>query len=210
MNRDGSNVAGVLDRIAHRSPKTKKMIEEYLGKVVPGITGVDRKPLGPFDTLEFRQRVNGARYPRRFHPGGMSDGTLRTVGLLVALFQANGDDGGRSLVGIEKPEVVLHPAATRVLLDALTDAAKRKQILVTSHSADLLDEEDIGGACVLAIVSDDGITRVGPLDTVGASVLRDRLYTAGELLRMDMLEPDSILSKPAVRQSDLFGGSGPQ
>ena len=76
---------------------------------------------------------------------------------------------------------------------------------MTSHSADLLDEEDIGGVSVLAVVSDDGITRIGPLDEVGASVLRDHLYTAGELLRMGKLEPDSSLSRPRIRQSDLFG-----
>ena len=79
---------------------------------------------------------------------------------------------------------------------------------MTSHSADMLDEEEIDGACVLAVVSDGGITRIGPLDDVGASVLRDRLFTAGELLRMDKLGPDSSLSKRAVRVSDLFGSSG--
>ena len=176
--------------------------------MVPGIAGVDRKPVGPVDTLEFRQRVNGARHPRRFHADSMSDGTLRILGLLVALFQANGGHDGRSLVGIEKPEVVLHPAAAGVLSDALSDAAERKQVLVTTHSADLLDEEECDRSCVLAVVSDDGITRIGPLDEVGASVIRDRLYAAGELLRMDKLEPDASLSRPVVRQSDLFGGNG--
>ncbi len=206
MNRDGSNVASVLDRIAQRSPEAKKMIEEYLGKVVPGITGVDRKAVGPVETLEFRQRVTGAQHPWRFYASSMSDGTLRTVGLLVALFQTNGSRiSGRSLVGVEEPEVALHPAAAGILVDALSDAAEVRQILVTSHSADLLDEEDIGGVSVLAVVSDDGITRIGPLDEVGASVLRDHLYTAGELLRMDKLEPDSSLSRPRIRQSDLFG-----
>ena len=212
MHRDGCNVASVLDRIAQRSPEAKKMIEEYLGKVVPGITGVDRKSVGPVETLEFRQRVTGAQHPWRFYASSMSDGTLRTVGLLVALFQTNGSgSGGRSLVGVEEPEVALHPAAAGVVVDALRDAAERKQVLVTSHSADLLDEEEIGGVSVLAVVSDDGITRIGPLDEVGASVLRDHLYTAGELLRMDKLEPDSSLSRPRIRQRDLFGRrNGPQ
>ena len=210
MHRDGSNVASVLDRIAQRSPETKRMIEEYLGKVVPGVTGVNRKSVGPVETLEFGQRVTGAQHPWRFYASSMSDGTLRTVGLLAALFQSNGSgDVGRSLVGIEEPEVALHPAAAGVLVDALRDAAAQKQILVTSHSADLLDEEDIEGVSVLAVVSDDGITRIGPLDEVGASVLRDHLYTAGELLRMDKLEPDSHLSRPKIRQSDLFDRKSP-
>ena len=209
MNRDGGNVASVLDRIAQRSPEAKKTIEEYLGKVVPGITGVDRKSVGPVETLEFRQRVTGAQYPWRFYATSMSDGTLRAIGLLAALFQTNGAGSeGRSLVGVEEPEVALHPAAAAILLDALSDAAERKQVLVTSHSADLLDEEGVGGVSVLAVVSDDGIARIGPLDEVGASVLRDRLYTVGELLRMDKLEPDVRLSRPGVRQRDLFGGEG--
>ena len=210
MNRYGSNVASVLDRIAQRSPEAKRVIEEYLGKVVPGIAGVDRKSVGPVETLEFKQRVTGAQHPWRFYASSMSDGTLRTVGLLVALFQTNGSGGeGRSLVGVEEPEVALHPAAAGIIADALGDAAEGKQVLVTSHSADLLDEEEIGGVSVLAVVSDDGITRIGPLDEVGASVLRDHLYTAGELLRMDKLEPDSILSRPTIRQRDLFGANGP-
>jgi predicted ATPase len=210
MHRDGSNVASVLDRIAQQSPEVKRMIEEYLGKVVPGVTGVNRKSVGPVETLEFRQRVTGAQHPWRFYASSMSDGTLRTVGLLAALFQTNGGGRvGRSLVGIEEPEVALHPAAAGVLVDALGDAAARKQILVTSHSADLLDEEGIDGVSVLAVVSDDGLTRIGPLDEVGASVLRDHLYTVGELLRMDKLEPDPDLSRPRIRQSDLFGGKNP-
>ncbi len=216
MEGDGSNVASVLHRIARRSPDAKTLIEEYLAKVVPGIKGVDRKAVGHLETLEFRQRVAGAPNEWRYHAGSMSDGTLRTVGLLVALFQNDGEPQSlsqqigteRSLVGVEEPELALHPAAAAVIVDALRDAAARRQVIVTSHSADMLDEEEIDGACVLAVVSDGGITRIGPLDDVGASVLRDRLFTAGELLRMDKLGPDSSLSKRAVRVSDLFGSSG--
>lgn len=123
MNRDGGNVASVLGRIAKGFPEAKRIIEEYLGRVIPGITGVDRKSVGAVEVLDFRQRVTGARHPRRFHAGSMSDGTLHAVALLVALFQTNGK-GGRSLVGIEKPEAVLHPAAAGVLADALGDAAE--------------------------------------------------------------------------------------
>ncbi len=207
MNRDGGNVASVLDRIARRSPETKRRIEEYLGKVVPGIAGVDRKPVGPVETLEFRQRVTGAPHPWRFYADVMSDGALRTIGLLVAMFQTHGGGGGRSLVGVEEPEAALHPAAAGIVVDALRDAAERKQILVTSHGADLLDEEGIGPARILAAASDDGITRIGPVDAAAFGP-EDRPYTAGELLRMGRLRPDSSPSGPKTRQSDLFGGKG--
>lgn len=105
--------------------------------MVPGITGVDRRPIGPRETLEFRQEIRSAQHPWRFFVSNMSDGTL---GALVALFQSFGTDGAdRRLVGIEEPEIALHPAAVGMLIDSLHDAAEHAQILATSHSPDLLD-----------------------------------------------------------------------
>jgi predicted ATPase len=157
--------------------------------------------VGPKETLEFRQQVRGAQHPWRFLAGNMSDGTLRALGVLVALFQGNGSTG-RRLIGIEEPEIALHPAAAGILTDALRDASEQAQILVTSHSPDLLDNDAIPAESILAVLSEHGETRVGPLDEAGRSVLRDHLYTAGELLRMDQLRPDPRLSQP--RQLDLF------
>ena len=64
-------------------------------------------------------------------------------------------------------------------------------MLVTSHSPDLLDDDTIQPDSILAVVSDNGTTRVGRLNEVGRSVLRDKLYTAGELLRLNQLEPEA-------------------
>ncbi len=201
LKRDGSNIASVLAVIASRSPDRKKRIEEYLSKVVREISAVDPQPIGPKETLVFRQQIRGAKDPWRFFASSMSDGTLRSLGVLVALFQANGKPGGR-LIGIEEPEIALHPAASGVLTDALRDASAHVQVLVTSHSPDLLDNEEIPDGSILAVVAEHGETRIGPLDAAGRSALRDHLYTPGELLRMDQLRPDPDLSQP--KQLDLF------
>src|SRR5690606_28159745 len=112
--------------------------------VVPGISGVDPKAVGPKETLEFRQDVRGAKHPWRFLASNMSDGTLRAFGVLIALFQgAARSTPSRRLVGIEEPEVALHPAAAGVLTDSLQEASNYAQILVTSHSPDLLDNDSI-------------------------------------------------------------------
>lgn len=72
----------------------------------------------------------------------MSDGTLRALGILAAIFQ--GSNGTRvPLVAIEEPEVALHPAAAGVLLDGLRETSQFTQLLVTSHSPDVLDDESI-------------------------------------------------------------------
>ena len=206
LKPDGSNVASVLSNLATRSPDFKQRIEEYLEAVVPGLVGVNRSRIGPRETLEFRQQVRGSQHPWRFPASNMSDGTLRAFGVLLALFQGAGNgDSKRRLVGIEEPETALHPAAAGVLVDALREAAGHAQILVTSHSPDLLDNNDISDNSILAVVAEHGETKIGPLDHVGRSVLRDRLFTAGELLRMNQLDPDPALSNLRLGDLELFG-----
>ena len=190
LARDGANLSSVLSKLARENADAKKRIEEYLGKVVPGVSAVEARSVGPKETLEFRQSVAGAQYPWHFFAANMSDGTLRTLGILVALFQSsNGGKGRIPLVGVEEPELALHPAAAGVLRDSLRDASRTTQVLVTSHSPDLLDDDTILPDSILAVVSDNGTTRIGRLNEVGRSVLRDKLYTAGELLRLNQLEP---------------------
>ena len=202
LNRDGSNLASVLSNLGSR----KTDVEEYLAAITPGVTGVDSRTMGTKLTLDFRQEVRGAKHPWRFLASNMSDGTLRALGVLVALFQGNGGTmERRHLVGIEEPESALHPAAAGVLVDSLTDASQLAQVVVTSHSAELLDNDAIPDSSILAVLSEHAETRIGPLDDAGRSALHDHLFTAGELLRMDQLHPDPERSAP--RQLDLFESS---
>lgn len=190
LRRDGSNLASVLGQLEQHSAPSKQRIEEYLEKVVPGISKVVVKQVGPKETLEFRQQVKGNKDGWRFFAANMSDGTLRALGLLVALFQStNGRAHHVPLVGIEEPEIALHPAAAGVLRDCLRDASESTQVLVTSHSPDLLDDAEIPDDWILPVVAEQGVTRIGPLDEAGRSAIRDRLYTPGELLRLNQLVP---------------------
>jgi len=205
LARDGSNFASVVANLGKHAPEVKRRIEEYLGKVVPGVRGVDARSIGPKETLEFRQEVSGAKDPWRFLAANMSDGTLRALGVLVSVFQsANGGAASVPVVGIEEPEVALHPAAAGVLLDSLREASVHTQVLVTSHSGDLLDNEDLPTESILAVHAQDGATLIAPVDEAGRTALRDRLYTVGELLRLDQLRPDPS-ARLSSKQLRLFG-----
>lgn len=204
--RDGSNVASVLRRLTAEDREIKDLIEEYLAKVVNGLRGVDPVEVGPQETLEFRQEVKGAKDPWRFFAANMSDGTLRTLGILIALFQSrNGTKPPVPLIGIEEPEGALHPAAAGVLLDSLQEASEHAQVVVTSHSPDQLDDPKIASESILAVVLEDTVTRIGPVDEVGRSALKSHLYTAGELLRLNQLSPDPA-SFVTSKQLKLFTG----
>jgi predicted ATPase len=190
LARDGSNLASVLGRLRKvDGGQTKSRVEEYLSSIVPGVEGVEQITVGHMETLEFRQRVQGAEHPWRFNAINMSDGTLRALGILVALFQAR-LDRRIPVVGIEEPEVALHPAAAGLLRDALREGARQVQVIVTSHSPDLLDDPSVTDEQIYAVVNRDGTTSIGKLDEASRSALRDRLYTAGEMLRKNQLTPD--------------------
>lgn len=190
---DGRNVASVVGRLARTHPERHRRIEEYLSKIVPGLSRVQRRQYGARETLEFHQEVLGRSRPWTFSASSMSDGTLRALGVLVALLQIDAptETGPTvSVVGIEEPEVALHPAATGVLLDALLEASAWAQVLVTTHSPDLLDSRLVPTDSIRAVRASGGVTQIGEVDDVERSAIRDGLYTAGDLLRSDYLSPE--------------------
>lgn len=189
LRRDGSNIASVLERLRREHPREKSVIEDYLRLVVPGMETADRLEVGAWESVQFRQRVRGADKPWLFPATSVSDGTLRALGVLVALFAPS--DDGYTPIGIEEPETALHPAATGVLLEAIQAASRTRQVLVTSHSPDLLDTSSIGIDSILAVRADGGDTLIGPVDGPTSQALVASLYTPGELLRIDQLQPDT-------------------
>jgi len=127
------------------------------------------------------------------------------LGILVALFQSTHNaTTPTTLTAIEEPEAAVHPGALRMLFDAMREASKTTQVIATSHSPDLLDDKDIDIDSILAVTVADNETRIGHLDEVGRSVIRDQLFTVGELLRMNQVEPDATATRLADRHAALF------
>jgi len=191
LNRDGRNLASVLGNLKNQHPDVKRNIEKYLQNVVPGIESVGRRSMREMETVEFRQIAEEQASPWHFSALNMSDGTLRALGVLVALLQTNTHTP--SVVGIEEPEMALHPAASGVLWDAIQEASQRTQVLATSHSADLLDlleKDKFPSDFLLSVISEDRKTVIGPLKKENLSVLKKELCLPGELLRQGVLEPD--------------------
>lgn len=213
LRRDGSNAASVLQQFPS---EVRGRVNINLSRIVPGVTDAEAKTLGSQETIEFRQTVKGQQHPWRFLAGAMSDGTLRAFGILLAVFQAAAARSRRiersppMLIGLEEPEVALHPAAASVLLGALREGSEHCQILVTSHSPDLLDNPDIPTESLLAVDNRDGLTRIGSLDEAGRDLLHKKLFTPGELLRQNQLAPDdeTLSDVNHERQLELFEGNG--
>jgi predicted ATPase len=190
LHHDGANIASVIARLEKDQPEIAERITKYLSTVVSGISNVQRVALGPRETLEFRQGIEGAKHPWRFYAASMSDGTLRALGTLVAVMQLVERKEPVRLVGIEEPETALHPAAAGALMDALREASVRTQIVITTHSPDLLDQVDPDQDRLLAVQVTKGTTAIGLVDPASREAIREHLYSPGELLRMDQLQID--------------------
>jgi len=209
--RDGGNISSVFAQLSKRDPQAKMRIEKFLSSIVPGVKGAERTQLGHMETIRFQQDVSGSDSPWKFHALNMSDGTLRAFSVLVALFQFGLAPGiQHRLVGIEEPEIALHPAASQVLFDALMDASERVQVIVTSHSPELLDHKDLPVESILAVLSQEGETQIAPVDEAARTTLREHLASAGELLRAGRLTPDPERLKDIRRsgQLQMFEDSG--
>lgn len=194
LGEDGYDVGSVLARLGTWE---QERISAYAAAIVPHLTSIG--PTTPGENYVAAQMttatgINGAE--QHFRAESMSEGTIRTVGLLTALFQPAARDGRIPLVAVEEPELALHPMAAGVLFDALTEASTWTQVIATSQSAELFDRKEADLSSILIAAADNGVTTIGPIDSVSRSIVADGLATVGELLRSDQLRPEVAESEP--------------
>lgn len=139
-------------------------------------------------TVEFKQDVGEDR-SLKFDSFNMSDGTVRILGILLALMQTPRP----SLVVIEEPEATIHPGALGAVMDAITEAAADIQVIVTTHSPELLDAAKwLQKENLRCLVWEKGVSHILETDDSVRDILKDHLAGAGELLRSNALNPSEF------------------
>jgi predicted ATPase len=125
-----------------------------------------------------------------------SDGTLRLLGLLWALLEGAGP------LLLEEPELSLHPGVVRHLPQMFARIQNRtgRQILISSHSSDLLGDPGIGLDEVLMLLPEGEGSAVRPAkDIREIPILLEAGHTMAEAV-MPRTEP------PRAAQLSLFEG----
>jgi predicted ATPase len=125
----------------------------------------------------------------------LSDGTLRLLGLLWVFL-----DGAAPLL-LEEPELSLHTAVVRHIPQMLARLSRKndRQVLVSTHSADLLSDEGIGAEEVLVLEP----LKEGTQVEVAKNVQQIR-----DLLEGGLSVADAVIPRTAPRSADrlaLFG-----
>jgi len=200
LRPDGSNAASVLQELlrGEGAAATKTEINRILESIVPATKTVSPKKHGNKLSMSFSQEW-GERKKLTFDAFNMSDGTLRSLGLIMAVFQKPSP----SILVIEEPEATIHPGALGAVLDLIRKAAKTMQVVVTTHSPELLDARWITDANLRIVSWQEGASHLLPPSEATREAMRQHLMGAGELLRSNALHPDELFTNA----DDLLNGN---
>jgi len=202
LKPDGGNVTSVLKEIERQSKGDFRRISDILATIVPNTKRVAVMKHGKNLSLQFTQEW-GEKKRLNFDGFSMSDGTLRAIGLLTAVFQRPVP----SLIAVEEPEATIHPGALESVLDLLRHASRQMQVVITTHSPDLLDGKWISDRNLRIVEWTEGATRVAPVSDSTRKALQEHLMGAGELLRSNALEPAPLFEEK-LEQGRLFEDLG--
>lgn len=171
----------LLDRIARSGEKRLKsrmqIIEDALQIAVPQLQQLrfvrDRDSGRPhLEVLYSHWRSNAPQREDQF-----SDGTLRLIGLLWSLLEED------SMLLLEEPEQSLNAAIVAQLAPVIHRVQKRRrrQVLISTHSDDLLSEKGIDGREVLMLTPGVEGTEVKVAsDVADIRALLEAGFSAGE------------------------------
>ena len=182
LAEDGQNLASVLREMVKSDSPYLGEIKASMMQVVPGLNDLLVDQSGGYLVVKLRHGYSDNGGPW-FDLSQESDGTVRLLGLLTAFYQ----EGPASLIGVEEPELTIHPGALAVLADVMVEASSRTQVVATTHSPDLIDRLPVES--LRAVEMRDGCTEVGPVSKTQTDAVLNGLFSAGELHSMEGLAP---------------------
>ena len=180
---DGSNVIAEMAKLA-RDIKLKSVRKAMLSSMRvlnPSVTAIEvNSVVNPTAVVVTHE---AGRTAFQLDLKEESAGFRRFLAILVALYQTE----SKMTVLFEHPEDGIHPGALSLLAEEFAAAPEdgRGQVILTSHSPQLLDcFPDVEDAIrVVEMVGDE--TKVGVLDPSQRDALREKLLRPGELLTTD-------------------------
>lgn len=178
---DGSNLISVLHTLYSGSRDFKRDINAAM-KVAFG-DDFDELIFPPAADQRIQLRVRWKSLRREQTAADLSDGTLRFLFLLAIL--VNPTPPG--LIAIDEPETGLHPSMLPIVAEHAVDAALRSQVILTTHSAELLDAFGDTRPTTTVVQWQEGQTHLQMLSDEALDYWLKK-YTLGRLYRSGELE----------------------
>ena len=182
LAEDGSNLVAALRGLRKSHPIEAANLTQMLGRLVEGVRGYRVQTVGGYLAAQLVYEGQKGKSGRRMDLVFESDGTLRLLGILMALYQ----QPSLPLVVIEEPETNIHVGALGLLADAIEEVSTRTQVIVTTHSPDLIDR--FSPEVLRVVEKVDGETVVGPVRKGQREAVKQKLFSTGDLMRMEGLQ----------------------
>jgi len=181
VDPDGQNLIAVL----HTLYATDRDFERHIDLAMSSAFGPDYEKLvfPPAADQRVQLRVRWKTLRREQSAADLSDGTLRYLFLLAVL--ATPDPP--SLIAIDEPETGLHPSMLPIVAEYAVDASKRTQVILTTHSPELLAAFGDVRPAVTVAQWVDGETRLRRPEGESLDYWLSK-YSLGELFKLGELE----------------------
>jgi predicted ATPase len=194
LTRHGSNAGDILK---DTRALDLDWIVEHLSQVTPGITGIEATARAGRRVIVFHQDGQGER-KQSFDASVMSDGTVRSLGILLSLRQTPRP----SLVLLDEIEDSLHPYAQSVLLDAINAASEDFPVVVSTHNPEILSHATATADRIRIVQWNEGTSEIFHLSGEILANLRPP-QTVGRLLRSNALWTEAEPSTSGA-EADFF------
>jgi predicted ATPase len=194
--------ARFLDQLARMQREQPRIFQSRLKRILEAL----KIAVPQLERIELKRDVEGVPHLRglyaHWRPNAgwqeekqFSDGTLRLMGLLWALL-----DGTAPLL-LEEPELSLHAGVIRFIAPMMVRINRKggRQVIVSTHSAELLSDEGIPPEDVLMLVP----TKEGTDMQVAADNAQIRALVEGGLSVADAVLPRTVPHN--AQQLSMFG-----
>ena len=135
LEENGENLSVVLKSILG-DPEKKRMFSNLIKDLLPFVEDLKTDRLAD-GALMFKLSESYQR-DEYFPAALISDGTVSAIASVIALYFEKKD-----LVIIEEPERNIHPHLISGLVEMMKDAARNKQIIVTTHSPEIVRQAGV-------------------------------------------------------------------
>ena len=167
---NGQNLSSVLFSIQQEHPASWKEIEELLETAYPEFHSITFSAAGGDGKVVLRWWELPYERDKGFSANLLSDGTLKLLCLIAILKTPDPPP----LICIDEPEVGLHPEWIKIVAELLQSAAERTQVVVATHSPQLVSKLDPDQIMVLE--KQNGCTEVTRLSSKDFGCVAEGIY----------------------------------
>ena len=181
LRADARNLAAFLLRLKSHHEEHYRRVVKTIRLVAPFFGDFHLRPtVGNKEKIQLEWTEQGQDEP--FTASALSDGTLRFICLATLLLQP--EQFMPSAILIDEPELGLHPFAITVLAGLMKSASRKRQLIVSTQSVELVSEFDAEDLIVVDKLG--GASTFKRPDTAALSEWLAE-YSLGELWKKNLL-----------------------